>query len=231
MGRWISLLFLLVLGASAAGLPPHIQKLLRVLPFPNVTRTSVELPSPVEKNPAFNDEVSRLLSKTSPAMDVKMTPLMRSLSTRSNEPDFDALRNAARVKVGGFYQANREALSDWVWGVPALILLASFLCLILGQKGYARFLGRACFSLCRVWILGLSLITVLCFTLWQVNAWGLLPPGFWISPILSVLVSAGLLRLLDMNFPVWNATLMSFLSPLIACAIMLAWDKMMIFLR
>lgn len=101
------------------------------------------------------------------------------------------------------------------WGLAALLTIAVVLAIV-DLKGAARALAGACHWVTGNWLILLSGAGLGLRYAWRVDVWGLLPGEFCWAPAAAVLASAGILRVLDMNEPVWNKTVLALAAPVLS---------------
>lgn len=238
MGRPISLIFLLLLAFAAARLPYALQS--KVI-IPEAATQEDETYE--EEDSAWADDFSldslgaretdeefeadyREIIGERPELEIQKNPLVDKLlkmgrsKARKREE-----RKRRPFEWNVWFERQSGLLSRWSLGVPGVLNLAGLLFVLLGLKGQ----GRSCLSFCHflasTWIFLLSIFAVFLFAVPHINAWAVLPNGVWSWPIVGILVSAALLRTLDMNAPVWNDTIKSFITPLAAFTIVLIWAQ------
>ncbi len=187
-------------------------------------------------------ESQQILSDINPQVDIIRNPIIDKILRASKTLD-SKLKNRSlmnlqsaqtvnqkqnkdhRSRAGGWSLLdllNHASLQKAAWRFPLIILGLAVLFLALGQKSWARLLAGFCHSVTRKWLFVFSLAVVGSFMFLSMNLWHILPGCLWQAPIVCVLFSAGLLRMMDMNAPVWNRTLLSLLSPLTACVLVSA---------
>ena len=99
-----------------------------------------------------------------------------------------------------------------MWG-PMLLLGLAALLAIVDLKGAARAMVGLTHWCTRNWLVVLSAAAPGLRYLWRVDVWGAIPSELCWAPAAAVLVSAFFLRLLDMNEPVWNKTVLALAAP------------------
>lgn len=101
------------------------------------------------------------------------------------------------------------------WG-PVLLLGLAVVLAIVDLKGAARALVGLCHWTTSAWLILLAAAAPGLRFLWRVDVWGTLPGEFCWAPAAGVLVSAAFLRMLDLNEPVWNKTVLALSAPVVS---------------
>lgn len=101
------------------------------------------------------------------------------------------------------------------WG-PVLLLGLAVVLAIIDLKGAARALAGLCHWVTGHWLILLSVAAPGLRGLWRVDVWGSLPSELCWAPAAAVLVSAAILRTLDLNEPVWNKTVLALAAPVVS---------------
>ncbi|TBR23200.1 hypothetical protein EPO15_06415 [bacterium] len=107
------------------------------------------------------------------------------------------------------------ASSAATWG-PVLLLGLAVVLAIIDLKGAARALAGLCHWSTRSWLILLSVAAPGLRYLWRIDVWGTLPSELCWAPAAAVLVSAAILRQLDLNEPVWNKTVLALSAPVVS---------------
>lgn len=110
-----------------------------------------------------------------------------------------------------------------MWAMFLLYAAVTLAGLLFSTFSWARSAGRANLKLATFELALLSFAAILfylCGTNFLMAATSLL----WASCVVFVLSAAGLMRLVDMNFPVWNDMVRTMSLPILASLIILAYD-------
>jgi hypothetical protein len=135
------------------------------------------------------------------------SPAGRTASVRSK------VRSAYEAFLSG-YERRRSGLMPLLWGLPLSLAALAVLGILFSSPALTRLFARAGFGLCRLWLSLLAWGAAgLALAAW-VNPWLGLPREFLAAPLSGLLACALLLRLNDMNYPVWNPLLTGCLSPI-----------------
>ena len=232
------------MGASVGTLPQHLNTLLHSVSQISQPQTSeggstqglsevAELStalSKVSEAPAgLSNEERSLLSDASPEVKVMANPLMAKIlqnSAAGHPSDPGAVQQSLQTLISfqKFYDDYQTTLSGLLWASCVGLVLLAALVLVLDMKGLSRLLCGVVHSLSGRWLWAVSIGALGAFLSMKVNLWASLPSELWVAPSVGLLMSAGLLRTLDMNAPVWNGTFTSLLAPLASCGIILGWD-------
>lgn len=132
----------------------------------------------------------------------------------------------AWMKAQALYLQAKPWLKPWLWRVP---LLFSFLALgsfLMGRIGWSRGLSDFGYGWGVRWLLLLSVGAAAVSLLTRSNAWALVPRELIVPPLIWILASAGTLRLVDMNYPVWNSVFQGTLAPLASMGLVLLLPKL-----
>jgi hypothetical protein len=236
MGRLSGLLSLAMLGFSAASLPQKLDGLLamkagldqQMLAQQDTILAAADAARDggTSKPAQLTAEERQLAAEFSPQSQVLTTPIMGAILQASKSRGVSQL-DASRWLLAAYqtFQQNQALFISVVWAAPAALLLPAGLLLALGFKGGTRFLADHCLSLSTWWLLALSAATAALFVAAKVNLWTTLPHDLWAVPAAAVLFSAGLLKLVDVNFPVWNAAFGALGAPLLSCVFILGFDR------
>lgn len=99
---------------------------------------------------------------------------------------------------------------------PAVILGFSVVLALVDFKGAARASAGFCHRASGNWLVFLSAAGLGLRYGCRVDVWGLVPGEFCWAPAGALLVSAAILRVLDLNEPVWNKTFLSLAAPVLS---------------
>lgn len=117
---------------------------------------------------------------------------------------------------------------NWLFLLGALaVALGAFL---LARYTLSR---RSCQLLFAVgaWELAVMAVMAVLAHLCRINFFAAVPAMFWITPVVFVLMAAGSLRRIDMNYPFWNETLRAVFVPVLAGVLVLEWDRIAVALH
>jgi hypothetical protein len=204
MRRWGGIVLLVLLSAAAVALPFGLRQAVPLSPHVAAQLEAAELAVGTENGFAI-EEVLEAMS----AADDGLGQFLRAYAA------------LGRIYVGG-----ADRLGPWAWSLLGVFLSMSVLSLIIKWKGFGRASAMTFYTLGSVWLLFLSLASVIVFFVFRVNLWALLPAGAWLAPSAAILTFAVLMQFVDENYPIWNSTVSSFSAPVAACVIILAWNAM-----
>jgi hypothetical protein len=241
MGQFKNILFLGLIGLAVAKLPPYLAPLLK-FGSSLTSGTSRQMSDDQDEfenvyvkekkiatiNLDGHDEMTRqFANEAAPAVQIQMNPIMGKLlkvkmGSESVDPyESDSFYHQSRA----WFNQNQNIISAWLWRIPVALLSFGVIFIFVGVKGAARTCVGLCYFLGRQWLFLLSFLSVVLFLTLKINMWSYLPPEFWSGPILSIVICLVLFRVIDVNFPIWNSSLSSFLAPLASCIIILVLDK------
>lgn len=131
---------------------------------------------------------------------------------------------AASVKSGyeltaARYGSLRSRLLPLLWALPGVFVALAVAGVFLSSFSLTRGAAGLAYGISRIWLralawgfLGLALAV-------RVNAWEALPMELVAPPVAGLLAASFLLKLIDMNYPVWNSAVKGLLSPLGSAAL------------
>lgn len=110
-----------------------------------------------------------------------------------------------------------------VWTVFSLLFATALVTFVASLHGIAR---ACCRIGLRIAAIELALLSC-CAVFLYVAGIGFVPAvssTLWLCPVGFVLVSAGLMRMVDLNYPFWNETVRALVIPIAASALVIGWD-------
>ena len=240
MGRISSFIFLLGLALTAALLPKYLRLIERNLtsskPPTSLPQSFQETDSeevfvfepesiPEELLANLDEDSRQFVMENATKYQVKMNPLLGKLLKQRRSPDEVGKKSFSIQACLLWFEQNKSKFGRWILYIPGALLLFGLGFMLMGFKSQ----GRSCFSFCHffghMWLMFLSIFTVFIFIGTNINLWEFLSWKVWSGPILSILISAGLLHTIDMNVPIWNSTVRSFFPPIVAVLAIFLWDK------
>ncbi len=127
-------------------------------------------------------------------------------------------------QAGKFFKKNRKAILPLIWwGVPLLLMVLTLLSIVVFCYAIARALCTVTFKFCTLTLTVMSLGVMVSAIAGKPELITAIPRDMWFAPILFILGSATVLKLIDMNSPVWNEALKAFGFPILSSAVVLAW--------
>ena len=110
-----------------------------------------------------------------------------------------------------------------VWTVFSLLFATALLALVASVHG----VSRACCRIgLRIATMELALLSCCAVFLYSAGI-GFVPTAsstLWLCPVGFILASAGLMRMVDLNYPFWNETVRALMLPIAASALVVGWD-------
>lgn len=130
-----------------------------------------------------------------------------------------------------FYRGHQAAMAYALWLIPACAVGLSFLLSLCKRYTLSMLLSGLLFSLASglLWMLSASI--VLSGLLTKQSLLGVLPRELWLSPVVFLVVSAGMLRLADENYPFWNKTVSTLFAPIGASLLAAGWPAGLSYLK
>ena len=124
-----------------------------------------------------------------------------------------------------FLERHQAGMATALWLVPAGAALLSFLLFLGKQYTLSLSLTGLIFLVANfvIWILSASV--VLSAALTKQSLLPALPRDLWLSPVVFLVVSCGLLRLVDENYPFWNKTITTLFTPIAASCLAAGWGQ------
>jgi hypothetical protein len=137
-------------------------------------------------------------------------------------PEFQNF-NDFRGDILRFYSGHQAAMAYALWAAPAGILALSFLLFLCKRYTFSMLLTGWVFLLANFLIWTLSASVVFSAVLTKQSLLAALPRELWLAPVVFLVVSAGMLRLADENYPFWNRTISTLFTPIAASLLAAFW--------
>lgn len=131
-------------------------------------------------------------------------------------PDF-------RKDLLGFYGRHQAAMAYALWLAPGAAVVLSFLLFLVRRYTLSMLVTGMIFALSNFLIWALSAAVGLSTILTKQSLLAALPRELWLSPVVFLVVSAGLLRLADENYPFWNKTVTTLFTPIAVSCMAAGW--------
>lgn len=147
--------------------------------------------------------------------------VMHSLKNAAG-PEFQTF-NDFRGDILKFYRKHQAAAAYVLWMIPAGAVGLSFLLFLCKRYTLSMLLTGLLFSLASALLWMLSASIALSGVLTRTSLLGVLPRELWLSPVVFLVVSAGMLRLADENYPFWNKTVSTLFAPIGASLLAAYW--------
>jgi hypothetical protein len=238
MSRLYSLISIVMLAVSASSLPQQLDKLInqsaQIKAYAGGEDTVLAAERAARDGKlnldALTPEQRQLLAEASSdpaALTGKLSAALVLASKRGGMPDVDAKRQVLAVYRA--YQQNQAIILGAMWAAPALLVFVAGVMLAIGAKGIARFLAKLCFSMSSKWLFIFSVSAAGLYAAAHINLWSSLPHDLWAVPVVALLAAGGILRVADMNYPVWNSTTGALISPLLSCLFIVGWGRFGLF--
>lgn len=128
-----------------------------------------------------------------------------------------------RADLLAFYGQNQAAMAYALWFIPSALAAFSFLLFLWKRYTLSMMLTGVVFALSSFLIWALSAAVGLSTVLTKQSLLAALPRELWLSPVVFLVVSAGLLRLADENYPFWNKTVTTLFVPIAVSCVSAGW--------
>ncbi|MBI3554329.1 MAG: hypothetical protein HY077_17670 [Elusimicrobia bacterium] len=179
---------------------------------------------PLEQLAALADAQSReAVSKNPEDMASAIVKAFHSQQPLGEQWRAGVLRDAEPARR--YYLSRRRAFQTGFLLAGAALIAVAFLGALPPLRGTARFLFGMVFGLSGKLLILLSLAATAFFAASALNPWPLIPPELLGAPVAYMLLCGLFLRVVDINYPVWNRMLWSFGAPVAAALGMLGWTK------
>lgn len=227
MGRFLNVLFLAGLGAAAANIPQKMKGVLDAGKPTTITTqmTSIDHAALADLNEADRQYLQDMAPKVETHINPIMAGLLRIPKKREFNPETRNMKSQDFLDWRDWVARNKIGLILWMFRLTMALLIGGAFLYIVGLKGLGRTLVTLCNSLSQKWLFLISLGAAILYVTQSVNLWSVFPVQFWAIPVIGILVSIFFLSIIDMNYPTWNSAVSGFSAPLLACLIILLWDK------
>lgn len=122
-----------------------------------------------------------------------------------------------------FYYGHQAYMAYALWLLPGAAVALSFLLFLCKRYTLSMLLTGLLFSLCCGLLWTLSAAMALSALLTKQSLLAALPRELCLAPVVFLVVSAGLLRLADENYPFWNKTVSALFAPIGASLLAAFW--------
>jgi len=127
-------------------------------------------------------------------------------------------------QAGRFLKKNKNAVLPMIWwGVPLILMVFTLLSIVFFCYAVARVLCTFTFKFCTLTLTLLSLAVLASAIAGKPEFIVAIPRDMWFAPVLFILGSAAVIKLIDMNYPVWNEALKAFGFPILSSVVAMAW--------
>ncbi|MDD2804256.1 MAG: hypothetical protein PHV33_01775 [Elusimicrobiales bacterium] len=203
--------------------------------------------APVRAVAGLSDEERELMKDAAPQLKFRNNALTRQVGLaggRAGAAALPQLPGAAGKVLGGlrnakgpefqsfsdfrgdilrFYHGHQAAMAYALWLIPAAAVALAFLLFLCKRYTLSMLLTGVLFSLSSALLWMLSASIALSGVLTKTSLLGVLPREVWLSPVVFLVVSAGLLRLADENYPFWNKAVSTLSAPIGASLLAAYW--------
>ncbi|HOX22030.1 MAG TPA: hypothetical protein PLL10_01090 [Elusimicrobiales bacterium] len=136
-----------------------------------------------------------------------------------------SLQLKAWVLVGRtvYYPKYRSELLFVMWAVPLCLMAAAFILLMLGQATAAAAFGQLVYRLSSLFLVLVSIAAAAAYLALKINLLAYIPMECWCAAVVFVFGGGLIMRSVDMNYPFWNYTVTSLLTPAMASCLIFVW--------
>ena len=128
-----------------------------------------------------------------------------------------------RADLLDLYGQHQARMAYALWMIPGMAVILSFVLFLWKRYTLSMMLTGIIFALSSFLIWALSAAVGLSTVLTKQSLLAALPRELWLSPVVFLVVSAGLLRLADENYPFWNRTVKTLFAPIAVSCISAGW--------
>ena len=121
---------------------------------------------------------------------------------------------AGHAKAVERYASLRPRLMPLLWALPGTLLALAVLGIFISSFSLTRTAAGMAYGISRLWLWALAWGSLGLAAATRVNAWEALPTEWVAPPVAGLVAAAFLLKVIDMNYPVWNSAVKGLLSPL-----------------
>lgn len=196
----------------------------------------------------LSDEERELMRDAAPKLKFKSNALTRQLGLagggKGAAPSVKALPGAAgavmkrfkertppkfqsfsdfRADLLAFYGERQAAMAYALWFIPSALVVFSFLLYLWKKYTLSMMLTGLIFAMSSFLIWTLSAAVALSTVFTKQSLLAALPRELWLSPVVFLVISAGLLRLVDENYPFWNKTVTTLFTPIAVSCLSAGW--------
>lgn len=113
-----------------------------------------------------------------------------------------------------------------LWAIAILLVAIGITAALMSQTRFARLSARLGFRISRGWLVILSFLAMALAMVTRTNPWTTFPPELVLPPLVALVGCAFALRIVDMNYPVWNSLVRGCGTPLISMAFIATFLKL-----
>lgn len=128
-----------------------------------------------------------------------------------------------RSDLLAFYGERQAAMAYALWFIPSALVVFSFLLYLWKKYTLSMMLTGIIFAMSSFLIWAMSAAVGLSTVLTKQSLLASLPRELWLSPVVFLVVSAGLLHLVDENYPFWNKTVTTLFTPIAVSCVSAGW--------
>jgi hypothetical protein len=110
-----------------------------------------------------------------------------------------------------------------LWAIAGLLVAIGTSAALISQTRVARISASLGFRISRGWLVILSFLAMALAMVTRTNPWTAFPAELVVPPLVALVGCAFALRLVDMNYPVWNSLLRGCGAPLISMGFVAAF--------
>ena len=124
------------------------------------------------------------------------------------------------------YHKMQPHAESWLWTFTIIVVATGLAAAVASRTRIARFSARLGFGVARAWLVILSFLAIAIAMATRTNPWPSVPHELVFAPIAALVGCAIALRLVDLNYPVWNSLVRGFGAPLISMGFVAVFLKL-----
>ncbi|HAH31473.1 MAG TPA: hypothetical protein DCL44_04060 [Elusimicrobia bacterium] len=146
------------------------------------------------------------------------------LSAKAGGMGFLSQNMESMEQAWKFFKKNKNSVLPvtW-WGLPLILMILTLFSVVFCWYAVARFLCGLTFKFCTLTLTLLSLAIIVSAIAGKPEFIGAIPRDLWFAPVIFITGSAVVIRIIDMNYPVWNEALKAFAFPILTSVGVIGW--------
>ena len=125
-----------------------------------------------------------------------------------------------------WYDEVQNKAQSWLWGLTIVIVGMGITAAVRSHIPLARWAATIGFGISRGWLVILSFLAVALAMVTRTNPWPTFPLEFILPPLVALVGCSIALRMVDLNYPVWNSLIRGCGAPLISMAFVATFLKL-----
>lgn len=152
--------------------------------------------------------------------------LLKTLEQETHTLSFIEWAADSWLAAQKLYQRIQPEAQSWLWTLAFVMVAMGLAAALVPQMRLARLSARTGFSLSRAWLVILSLLAIALALVTRTNPWPSFPSELVFPPMVALMGCALALRVVDLNYPVWNSLVRGCGAPLISMGFIAAFLKL-----